>query len=67
MMTAKRRPDRRLLIPVLGIAVVLLLVLLRPVSLARPEAQSPTQDRWVGYYMVYRSLTENSVGQGWET
>ena len=66
-MTAKRRPDRRLLIPVLGIAVVLLLVLLRPVSLARPEAQSPTQDRWVGYYMVYRSLTENSFAQEWET
>lgn len=66
-MTAKRRPDRRLLIPVLGITLVLLLVLLRPVSLARPEAQNPTQDRWVGYYMVYRPIADYGFDQDWET
>ena len=43
MMTAKRRPNRRFLIPAVGIAIVLLLVLLRPVSLARPEAQNPAK------------------------
>ena len=67
MMTAKRRPDRRLLIPVLGIAVVLLLVLLRPVSLARPEAQNPAQDRWVGYYMVLLPTAQYDFGWDWET
>lgn len=66
-MTAKRRPDRRLLIPALGIALVLLLVLLRPVSLARPETQSPTQDRWAGYYMVYRPIAKWDFNQDWET
>ncbi len=66
-MTAKRRPDRRLLIPALGVALVLLLVLLRPVSLARPETQSPTQDRWVGYYMVLRPIDNWDFSQDWET
>lgn len=66
-MTAKRRPDRRFLIPVLGIAVVLLLVLLRPVSLARPEAQNPAQDRWVGYYMVLLPTAQYDFGWDWET
>lgn len=66
-MTTKRRPDRRLLIPLLGIALILLLVLLRPVSLAQPEAQSPAQDRWVGYYMVYRPIDNWDFGQNWET
>lgn len=41
MMTTKRRPDRQILIPARRIAIVLLLALLRPVSLARPEAQNP--------------------------
>ena len=67
MMTAKRRPDRRLLIPALGVALVLLLALLRPVSLARPEQQSPTQDRWVGYYMVLRPIDNWDFSQNWET
>lgn len=66
-MTAKRRPDRRLLIPAVGIALVLLLALLRPVSLARPETQSPAQDRWVGYYMVYRPTANWDFTQDWET
>ncbi len=66
-MTAKRRPDRRLLIPALGVALVLLLVLLRPVSLARPEAQSPAQDRWVGYYMVLRPIADYDYNKDWET
>ena len=66
-MTAKRRPDRRFLIPVMGIAVVLLLVLLRPASLARPEAQNPAQDRWVGYYMVLRPIADYDFDWEWET
>ena len=66
-MTAKRHPDRRFLIPAVGIALVLLLVLLRPVSLARPEAQNPTQDRWVGYYMVLRPTADYDFGKDWET
>ena len=67
MMTAKRRPDRRLLIPATGIALVLLLILLRPVSLARPEAQNPAQDRWVGYYMVLLPTADYDFDQDWET
>jgi hypothetical protein len=67
MMTAKRHPDRRFLIPAVGIALVLLLVLLRPVSLARPEAQNPAQDRWVGYYMVLRPTADYDFDQDWET
>lgn len=67
MMTAKRRPDRRLLIPATGIALVLLLILLRPVSLARPEAQNPAQDRWVGYYMVLLPTADYDFDQEWET
>ena len=63
MMTAKRHPDRRFLIPAVGIALVLLLVLLRPVSLARPEAQNPAQDRWVGYYMVLRPTADYDFGK----
>ena len=66
-MTAKRRPDRRFLIPAVGIALVLLLVLLRPVSLARPEAQNPTRDRWVGYYMVYQPIADSGFDADWET
>ena len=66
-MTAKRHPDRRFLIPAVGIALVLLLVLLRPVSLARPEAQNPAQDRWVGYYMVLRPTADYDFGKDWET
>lgn len=66
-MTAKRRPDRRFLIPAVGIALVLLLVLLRPVSLARPEAQNPARDRWVGYYMVYRPIAGYGFDQDWES
>lgn len=65
-MTAKRRPDRRLLIPALGIALVLLLVLLRPVSLARPKAQNPAQDRWVGYYMVLLPIADYDYNKDWE-
>lgn len=64
-MTSKRHPDRRFLIPAVGIAIVLLLVLLRPVSLARPETQTSAQDRWVGYYMVYRSIAEDDFAQAW--
>ena len=67
MMTAKRRPDRRFLIPAVGIATGLLLVLLRPVSLARPEAQNPARDRWVGYYMVLRPTADYELGGNWET
>lgn len=67
MMTAKRHPDRRFLIPAVGIALVLLLVLLRSVSLARPEAQNPAQDRWVGYYMVLRPTADYDFGKDWET
>ena len=67
MMTAKRRPDRRFLIPAVGIAIVLLLILLRPVSLARPEAQNPAQDRWVGYYMVYQPIDDHGFDRDWET
>ena len=66
-MTAKRRPDRRFLIPAVGIAIVLLLVLLRPVSLARPEAQTPARDRWVGYYMVLRPTVDYDFDRDWET
>lgn len=66
-MTAKRRPDRRFLIPAVGIATGLLLVLLRPVSLARPEAQNPARDRWVGYYMVLRPTADYELGGNWET
>ena len=66
-MTAKRHPDRRFLIPAVGIALVLLLVLLRSVSLARPEAQNPAQDRWVGYYMVLRPTADYDFGKDWET
>ena len=66
-MTAKRHPDRRFLIPAVGIALVLLLVLLRPVSLARPEAQNPAQDRWVCYYMVLRPTADYDFGKDWET
>ena len=66
-MTAKRHPDRRFLIPAVGITLVLLLVLLRPVSLARPEAQNPAQDRWVGYYMVLRPTADYDFGKDWET
>ncbi|MEJ5966027.1 hypothetical protein [Flavonifractor porci] len=66
-MTAKKRLDRRFLIPAVGIALVLLLVLLRPVSLAQPEAQSPVQDRWVGYYMVYRPIDDHDFDRDWET
>lgn len=65
-MTAKRRPDRRFLIPALGIALVLLLALLRPVGLARPEKQNPAKDRWVGYYMVYRPIENYDFDRDWE-
>lgn len=66
-MTAKRRPDRRFLIPAVGIAIVLLLVLLWPVTLAQPEAQNPAQDRWVGYYMVLHPTADYNFGKDWET
>lgn len=66
-MMAKRHPDRRFLIPAVGIALVLLLILLRPVSLARPEAQNPARDRWVGYYMAYRPIADHDFDKDWET
>lgn len=66
-MTTKKRPDRRILIPALGIALVLLLVLLRPFSLARPKAQNPAQDRWVGYYMVLLPIADYDYNKDWES